>query len=69
MMQTHLPFRVPGVVFAMGIYAYMRATAYVPVWMSVSRMLLVFILTNALSMGSALLTVHKAKSTDPAELF
>ncbi len=60
---------MPGVVFAMGIYAYMRATAYVPVSMTIPRMLLVFILANALSMGSALLTVQKAKSTDPAELF
>ena len=59
----------PAAVLAVGIYALVRATARMPVEMTLERLGLVAALSLLMCAASALLAARKLDRADPAELF
>jgi len=60
---------LPGVLFTAAIYAALQAYTSVPMHLTVPRMTIVFVLTLAMCVVSALIAVRKALEADPADVF
>ena len=58
-----------GFVAALGLYEVTKSAAHLPVTMTLDRMVLVFLLTVGMCVGSGLIAVRKVKNADPADLF
>jgi putative ABC transport system permease protein len=59
----------PGVLGAMGLYTMARNGTKLPIIMTVSRAITVFILTSILCMISGAIATRKLQSADPADIF
>ncbi|MEM6519092.1 MAG: ABC transporter permease DevC [Cyanobacteria bacterium P01_C01_bin.70] len=60
---------VPGFVVALGLYRLTQAATNLPMVMSPSRLILVFVLTVVMCGVSGLISVRRAVTADPAEVF
>jgi putative ABC transport system permease protein len=60
---------IPGLALALGQYALIRSAASLPIAMTASRLLLVFLLTVLMCMGSGLVATRRLQSADPADHF
>lgn len=60
---------VVGAIVAQGLYVFSSQVASIPIFMTWSRMVLVFVLTIVLCFASGLWTLQKLFSADPASLF
>ena len=60
---------VPGLMVAVGLYHLTRAATNLPMLMSPARLLLVFTLTVVMCSLSGLISVRRAVTADPAEVF
>ncbi|MEM1309077.1 MAG: ABC transporter permease DevC, partial [Cyanobacteria bacterium P01_D01_bin.71] len=60
---------VPGFVVALGLYRLTQAATNLPMVMSPSRLVLVFVLTVVMCGVSGLISVRRAVTADPAEVF
>jgi putative ABC transport system permease protein len=59
----------PGLLASLGLYAWTRDAARIPINMTVSRTVSVFVLTIGMCLASGLLAIRKLRSADPADLF
>ncbi len=59
----------PGLGIAQTLYVAAHRSTLLPIFMTISRALIVFLLTVFMCGASALLAVQKLKSADPAEIF
>jgi putative ABC transport system permease protein len=59
----------PGLVGSLGIYEWTREAARIPINMTASRAVLVFLLTIGMCLISGVLAIRKLHSADPADLF
>jgi putative ABC transport system permease protein len=60
---------LPGLLGSLGIYALTRQAARIPMDMTASRVVFVFLLTVGMCLASGLLAIRKLRSADPADLF
>jgi putative ABC transport system permease protein len=60
---------VPGLLASLGIYEWTRQAARVPIGMTLSRAVVVLLLTLVMCLSSGLLAIRKLRSADPADLF
>lgn len=60
---------VPGLALALGQYALIRGAASLPIAMTASRLVLVFLLTVVMCMVSGLVATRRLQSADPADNF
>jgi len=60
---------VPALALALGVYEVIRKTAYLPVSMTLMRIVFVLILAVVMCSLSGLIALRKVKQADPAELF
>jgi putative ABC transport system permease protein len=60
---------VPGLFASLGIYAWTREAARIPIDMTYSRGVWVLLLTIGMCLASGLLAIRKLRSADPADLF
>ena len=60
---------VPGLLLSAAIYAALQVYTSVPMHLSLTRMTVVFVLTIAMCVVSALIAVRKAIEADPADVF
>jgi len=60
---------VPGVLLALGIYHVVREFTVLPVTMTMSRLVVVYILTAMMCSFSGALAVRRLRSADPADVF
>ena len=58
-----------GLIAALGLYEVTKSVAQLPVTMTLDRMVMVFLLTVSMCVGSGLIAVRKVKNADPADLF
>ena len=59
----------PGLLASLGIYEWTREAARIPISMTASRAVLVFLLTMGMCLISGVLAIRKLHSADPADLF
>jgi putative ABC transport system permease protein len=59
----------PGLLAALGIYQLTREAARIPIEMTISRAVIVLLLTMFMCLCSGLLAIRKLQSADPADLF
>ncbi len=60
---------IPGVVLPMGLYHLAAKATALPIYMTVSRAIMVFILTLIMCIFSGAITTQKLQSADPADMF
>jgi putative ABC transport system permease protein len=60
---------VPGVLLALAVYRVVQSATFLPIGMTLSRLVLVYVLTVTVCIVSALLAVQRLRSADPAEIF
>ena len=60
---------IPGLALALFLYEQARAATLLPVFMSLSRAIMVLILTIIMCFISGVIAVKKLKSADPADIF
>jgi putative ABC transport system permease protein len=59
----------PGLLAALGLYAWTRQEARIPINMTANRAVFVLVLTVVMCLCSGLLALRKLRSADPADLF
>jgi putative ABC transport system permease protein len=59
----------PGLLASLGVYAWTREEARIPIDMTATRTVFVLVLTVAMCLCSGLLAIRKLRSADPADLF
>jgi putative ABC transport system permease protein len=60
---------IPGMILPMGLYALAAKATALPIYMTVSRAMLVLILTIVMCMLSGAIATRKLQSADPADMF
>jgi putative ABC transport system permease protein len=60
---------VPGMLVALGAYAYLTKLSSMPLELTTGRTALLFVLTIVMCTGSGFLTLNKVKTVDPADVF
>ena len=60
---------VPGLILSTGLYMLTRATAHIPIDMTLGRVLFVLVLTIVMCTISGLGALRKVRTADPADLF
>lgn len=60
---------VPGFIIALGLYQITQNATALPIYMNLTRAILVLLLTAAMCFVSGAISMHKLKEADPAELF
>lgn len=59
----------PALLISIGLYRLTEMVANIPMRLTLTNVLLVFVLTLVMCLASAFLTLRKVRSTDPADLF
>lgn len=60
---------IPGFAISLGFYDVTKSATALPIYMTVSRALIVFLLTTAMCFTSGAISMRKLKEADPADLF
>ncbi|GAB1542160.1 ABC transporter permease DevC [Scytonema sp. NUACC21] len=60
---------IPGFIFAIGLYQLAASATMLPIFMTVTRSLTVFILTVVMCFVSGTVAMQKLKSADPSDIF
>lgn len=60
---------IPGAIISYGVYAVTEWATMIPITMTVSRLILVFVLTLLMCLISAVVASRKLRMADPAEIF
>lgn len=60
---------IPGAILAMGIYRVATAAIQMPITMTLSRAVMILVMTFVMCGLSAMIAVHKVRTADPADVF
>ncbi|MDJ0674668.1 MAG: ABC transporter permease DevC [Calothrix sp. MO_167.B42] len=60
---------IPGVAVSLGLYHVLRIRTALPIYLTLSRGMLVFVMTLVMCILSGAITARKLKSADPADIF